>query len=73
MPYNQTKPLAVILGSTIVFDRSIIFNDDELNIRVIHKNDLIAAKRKAGRSKDLDDLENLLYHVISMVAGYYFQ
>jgi hypothetical protein len=42
-----------------VFDRSIIFKDDELNIRVIHKNDLIAAKRKAGRSKDLDDLENL--------------
>jgi len=42
-----------------VFDRSIIFKDDELNIRVIHKNDLIAAKKKAGRSKDLDDLENL--------------
>lgn len=42
-----------------VFDKSIIFKDDELNIRVIHKNDLIAAKKKAGRSKDLDDLENL--------------
>ena len=42
-----------------IFDRSVIFKDDELNIRVIHKNDLIAAKKKAGRSKDLDDLENL--------------
>ncbi len=42
-----------------VFDRSIIFEDDELNIRVIHKNDLIALKQKAGRSKDLNDLENL--------------
>jgi predicted nucleotidyltransferase len=42
-----------------VFDRSIIFNDDHLNIRVIHKNDLIATKQKAGRAKDLDDLENL--------------
>lgn len=42
-----------------IFDRSVIFKDDELNIRVIHKNDLIEAKRKAGRSKDLDDLENL--------------
>lgn len=42
-----------------IFDRSVIFRDDELNIRVIHKNDLIAAKKKAGRSKDLDDLENL--------------
>ena len=42
-----------------VFDRSIIFKDDELNIRAIHKTDLIEAKKKAGRSKDLDDLENL--------------
>ena len=42
-----------------LFDRSIIFKDDELNIRVIHKTDLIEAKKKAGRSKDLDDLENL--------------
>ena len=42
-----------------VFDRSIIFKDDELNIIVIHKTDLIEAKKKAGRSKDLDDLENL--------------
>ena len=42
-----------------IFDRSVIFKDDELNIRVIHKNELIESKRKAGRSKDLDDLENL--------------
>jgi len=42
-----------------IFERSIIFKDDELSIRVIHKNDLIVAKQKAGRSKDLDDLENL--------------
>ena len=42
-----------------VYERSVTFNDDKLEIRVIHKNDLIAAKQKAGRSKDLDDLENL--------------
>lgn len=42
-----------------IYERSVIFIDDHLEIRVIHKNDLIAAKQKAGRSKDLDDLENL--------------
>ncbi|MFN5641740.1 MAG: nucleotidyltransferase [Sphingobacteriales bacterium] len=42
-----------------VYNRAVNFNEDELNIKVIHKNDLIAAKQKAGRSKDLNDLENL--------------
>lgn len=42
-----------------IFERSVTFKEDDLEIRVIHKNDLIAAKQKAGRSKDLDDLENL--------------
>lgn len=42
-----------------IFERAIIFQDDDLEIRVIHKKDLIAAKKKAGRSKDLDDLEHL--------------
>lgn len=40
-------------------DISVIFEDEKLKIRVIHKNDLIEAKKNAGRSKDLDDLENL--------------
>ena len=43
-----------------IYERSVIFKDEDLEIRVIHINDLIAAKQKAGRSKDLDDLENLL-------------
>jgi len=43
-----------------IYERSVIFKDEDLEIRVIHKYDLIAAKQKAGRSKDLDDLENLL-------------
>ena len=43
-----------------VYERAVIFNDDGLEIKVIHKNDLIEAKQKAGRSKDLNDLENLL-------------
>jgi hypothetical protein len=39
--------------------RSIVFRDEEIEIRTIHKNDLITTKQRAGRSKDLDDLENL--------------
>jgi len=31
----------------------------DLRIRALHLNDLIQAKKSAGRSKDLDDLENL--------------
>ena len=31
----------------------------QIGITTIHKNDLIDAKRHAGRSKDLNDLENL--------------
>ena len=42
-----------------IYLRSVMFKEDGLAIRVIHKNDLIALKKKAGRSKDLDDLENL--------------
>jgi hypothetical protein len=42
-----------------IYDRSILFKDGALEIRVIHKSDLKLAKQKAGRSKDLNDLENL--------------
>lgn len=47
------------LTFTDAYERSVIFKDENLEIRTIHKNDLIVAKQKAGRSKDLDDLENL--------------
>ncbi|TSD63779.1 hypothetical protein FFF34_014500 [Inquilinus sp. KBS0705] len=42
------------------FDNSVFFKDDGLEIRTIHLNNLIQAKKTSGRSKDLDDLENLL-------------
>lgn len=38
---------------------STIFNDDSLHIRVIHFNDLVRAKKAAGRLKDLDDINHL--------------
>jgi len=41
------------------YKRSVLFQDDDLAIRTIHKDDLIVAKKAAGRSKDLNDLENL--------------
>lgn len=41
------------------FSRAVFFSDDDLQVRTIHRNDLIAAKKLAGRAKDRDDLENL--------------
>ncbi|MBC7888077.1 MAG: hypothetical protein H7Z13_09305 [Ferruginibacter sp.] len=41
------------------YNQSVMFEDENLKIRTIHKNSLIEAKKSAGRSKDLDDLENL--------------
>lgn len=38
---------------------SSIFNDDGLPIRLIHINQLIQAKKAAGRLKDLDDIKQL--------------
>lgn len=35
------------------------YNDDDLVIKVVHYNHLIAAKKTAGRYKDLNDIENL--------------
>jgi hypothetical protein len=41
------------------YDKSIFFNEDGLQIRTIHRTDLIDAKKAAGRAKDINDLENL--------------
>ncbi len=41
------------------FNSSVIFEDEGLKIRTIHINNLLEAKKMAGRSRDLDDLENL--------------
>lgn len=41
------------------YGRAVLFEEDGLSVRTIHKNDLILAKKAAGRPKDLNDLENL--------------
>ena len=42
-----------------VFEKAIYFEDDDLKIRTINRNDLITAKKITGRAKDINDLENL--------------
>ena len=41
------------------FSNSVIKEMDGIKIRFLHLNDLIAAKKAAGRHRDLDDIEKL--------------
>lgn len=41
------------------YEKSVIFNEDDLEIRTINLSHLIAAKQASARPKDLDDLQNL--------------
>ena len=41
------------------YKNSVFFDEDGLKIRTIHLNNLINAKKAAGRPKDMNDLENL--------------
>jgi hypothetical protein len=41
------------------YQLSEIFVDDGLAIRLVHINQLLTAKRAAGRLKDLDDIKQL--------------
>ena len=43
-----------------VYNNSVLFEEDGLKVRTIHRNDLITAKKLSGRSKDQNDLENLI-------------
>ena len=41
------------------YNNAVFFDEDGLQIRTIHFNNLIAAKKASARYKDMDDLENL--------------
>lgn len=41
------------------YDQSVIFEDDGLMIRTLHKDVLIHAKKQSNRPKDIDDIQNL--------------
>ncbi len=48
------------LDFSIAFTNAVFFSDEDLSIRTINKDDLIKAKMAANRSKDQNDLENLI-------------
>ena len=41
------------------YSNAVFFEEDGLRIRTIQYNNLINAKKAAGRAKDINDLENL--------------
>lgn len=41
------------------YNNSVVFQDENLQIRTLHKNQLIAAKKYSNRPKDQDDIINL--------------
>ncbi len=59
-------PVAIDLMVTVkglefetCFNNSMVFEDEDLKIRTINRNDLLKAKKMAGRAKDVNDIENL--------------
>jgi hypothetical protein len=60
------KPVAIDIMTKMAnldfeecFPLATNYNDEGLIIKVVHYNNLIQAKRAAGRHKDLNDIENL--------------
>ena len=47
------------LDFEMAYQNSVLFEDDGLSVRTIHKNDLIQTKKVVNRPKDQDDLLNL--------------
>ncbi|MBC8045838.1 MAG: hypothetical protein H7Y00_03530 [Fimbriimonadaceae bacterium] len=47
------------LEFAVAFKASSIVEVEGLNIRLINYNDLIKSKKESGRSKDINDIENL--------------
>lgn len=47
------------LDFELAFENAKVYNDGGLKVRTLHKNQLIEFKIASGRSKDLDDLENI--------------
>ncbi len=41
------------------YKKALVHKVDELEIRLIHLNDLIQAKKSAGRPRDMNDIEHL--------------
>lgn len=61
------KPVAIDIMTKMAnldfaecYKKAQLFEDDGLVLKVVHINNLITAKKAAGRRKDLDDLLHLL-------------
>lgn len=61
MPPTSIDIMIEVKGMTFdeCYNNAVFFEEDGLSIRTIHLNNLINAKKASGRSKDLNDLENL--------------
>lgn len=60
------KPVAIDIMTKVkglqfdeAFNAAGLIDVDEIQVRLIHYNHLLVAKKQAGRAKDIDDLENL--------------
>jgi predicted nucleotidyltransferase len=60
------KPVAIDIMTKVkgldfkeCFEMATNFEDDGLKVKTLHFNHLLEAKKKAGRLKDLDDIEQL--------------
>ena len=42
------------------YNNAVIFEENGVQIKTIHLTNLVAAKKAAGRAKDINDLENLI-------------
>jgi uncharacterized nucleotidyltransferase DUF6036 len=41
------------------YENAFFYEEEELQVRTIHRTNLITAKKASGRAKDINDLENL--------------
>jgi len=53
----MTKVKGLDFGNA--YHHSKLFNDEGLQVRTLHFNDLLLAKKESGRLKDIDDIDQL--------------
>lgn len=61
VPPNAIEIMTAVKGVEflIAFNAATMEQVDDISIRVIHLKNLLEAKKAAGRSKDVNDIENL--------------
>lgn len=61
VPPNAIEVMTAVKGIefAVAFNAATMEQVDDISIRVIHLKNLLEAKKAAGRSKDVNDIENL--------------